>query len=63
MIKEDIVNRAAVLLMMIKTTISQMEAKIEELETWLMENPNNMKRSLIETDLNKLRNYLDNKKP
>lgn len=42
-------------------TLSQIEAKIQELETWLIENPNNPERSLIEADLNKLRTDLENK--
>lgn len=41
-------------------TNSQIEAKILELETWLIENPYNSERTLIESDLKKLRTALDN---
>jgi hypothetical protein len=39
-------------------TNSQIEAKIMELETWLIENPYSSERTLIESDLKKLRTAL-----
>lgn len=42
-------------------TNSQIEAKILELETWLIENPHSSERNLIESDLNKLRTILVDK--
>lgn len=42
-------------------TKSQIEAKILELETWLIENPHCPERTLIESDLKKLRTELENK--
>lgn len=42
-------------------TNSQIEAKILELETWLIENPQSPERNLIESDLNKLRTVLEKK--
>jgi hypothetical protein len=39
-------------------TISQIEAKIQELETWLIKNPNSPERGLIESDLKKLQTNL-----
>ncbi|SHL94301.1 hypothetical protein [Flavobacterium chilense] len=40
-------------------TNSQIKIKIQELETWLIENPNNSERNLIESDLKKLRTLLE----
>lgn len=42
-------------------TIFQIEAKIQELETWLIDNPHNPQRNLIESDLKKLRTNLEQK--
>jgi hypothetical protein len=42
-------------------TNSQIEAKILELETWLIENPNSNECNLIESDLRKLRTILAEK--
>ncbi|OUL63718.1 hypothetical protein [Flavobacterium sp. AJR] len=42
-------------------TTSQTNIKIQELETWLIQNPNNAQRSLIESDLKNLRNDLEYK--
>ncbi|WP_428232493.1 hypothetical protein [Flavobacterium sp.] len=39
-------------------TNSQIETKIQELETWLIENPNSSERYLIASDLKKLRTVL-----
>ncbi|MCD0470481.1 hypothetical protein [Flavobacterium sp. JAS] len=39
-------------------TNSQIVAKIQELETWLIENPHSSERNLIESDLKKLRTAL-----
>nr|WP_294783373.1 hypothetical protein [uncultured Flavobacterium sp.] len=39
-----------------KTTIKE---KIQELENWLLENPNSPERSLIESDIKKLKNQLE----
>lgn len=37
---------------------NQIEEKIRELENWLIENPNSSERSLIESDIKKLKkNY------
>lgn len=41
-------------------TNSQIEAKILELETWLIENPYSSERALIDSDLKKLRTALYN---
>lgn len=38
--------------------IDQIEAKIRELENWLIENSNSPERSLIESDIKKLRTLL-----
>jgi hypothetical protein len=37
---------------------NQIEEKIRELENWLIENPNSTERSLIESDIKKLRTIL-----
>ncbi|MXO07110.1 hypothetical protein [Flavobacterium sp. HBTb2-11-1] len=37
---------------------NQIKEKIRELENWLIENPNSPERSLIESDINKLKNQL-----
>ncbi|MCV9928134.1 hypothetical protein OIU83_10745 [Flavobacterium sp. LS1R49] len=42
-------------------TISQIEAKIQELESWLIDNPHNPQRGLIESDLKKLKTHLEQK--
>ncbi|MCV9931732.1 hypothetical protein OIU80_05505 [Flavobacterium sp. LS1R47] len=42
-------------------TISQIEAKIQELETWLIDNPHNPQRNLIESDLKNLKTLLEQK--
>jgi len=39
-------------------TIPQLKAKNQELETWLINNPNSPERALIESDLNKIRTIL-----
>lgn len=36
----------------------QIKEKIQELENWLIENPNSPERNLIESDINKLRTLL-----
>ncbi|WDF64533.1 hypothetical protein [Flavobacterium sp. KACC 22763] len=38
---------------------SKIKEKIRELENWLIENPNSSERSLIESDINKLKNQLE----
>ena len=40
-------------------TKSEIRIKIQELETWLIENPNNPERTLIESDLKKLKISLE----
>lgn len=35
--------------------------KIQELEKWLIENPNSPERNLIESDIKKLKNQLNQK--
>jgi hypothetical protein len=42
-------------------TDSQIRIKIHELETWLIKNPNSPERTLIGSDLKKLKNILENK--
>lgn len=42
-------------------TDSQIRIKIQELETWLIKNPNSPERILIESDLKKLQIILENK--
>lgn len=42
-------------------TNSQIEVKILELEIWLIENPHSSERTLIESDLKKLRTVLEKK--
>jgi hypothetical protein len=37
---------------------NQIEEKIRELESWLIENPNSTERNLIESDIKKLRTIL-----
>lgn len=37
----------------------QIEEKIQELENWLIENPNSSERNLIESDIKKLRTKLE----
>lgn len=37
---------------------NQIKEKIRKLENWLIENPNSPERSLIESDINKLKNQL-----
>ncbi|MCD0471462.1 hypothetical protein [Flavobacterium sp. JAS] len=37
---------------------NQIEEKIQELENWLIENPNSTERNLIESDIKKLRTIL-----
>ncbi|SHH26500.1 hypothetical protein [Flavobacterium defluvii] len=39
--------------------ISQIKEKIQELENWLIENPNSSERNLIESDIKKLRTLLE----
>ena len=39
--------------------IIQIKEKIQELENWLIENPNSPERSLIESDIKKLRTLLE----
>ncbi|MDX6182578.1 MULTISPECIES: hypothetical protein [Flavobacterium] len=39
----------------------QIEEKIQELENWLIENPNSAERNLIESDIKKLRTTLQKK--
>lgn len=36
----------------------QIQEKIQELENWLIENPNSPERTLIESDIKKLRTLL-----
>ncbi|MFC4477294.1 hypothetical protein [Flavobacterium chungangensis] len=36
----------------------QIKEKIQELENWLIENPNSPERNLIESDIKKLKNQL-----
>ncbi|MET3030634.1 hypothetical protein [Flavobacterium johnsoniae] len=38
---------------------NQIKEKIQELENWLIENPNSPERNLIESDIKKLRTLLD----
>ncbi|SFD93722.1 hypothetical protein [Flavobacterium phragmitis] len=38
---------------------NQIKEKIQELENWLIENPNSPERSLIESDIKKLRTLLE----
>ncbi|WP_286971065.1 hypothetical protein [Flavobacterium sp. UBA4854] len=38
---------------------NQIIEKIRELENWLIENPNSPERSLIESDIKKLKNQLE----
>jgi len=38
---------------------NQIKEKIQELENWLIENPNSSERNLIESDIKKLRTLLD----
>lgn len=38
--------------------ISQLKEKIQELEVWLVNNPNSTERSLIESDLYKIKTIL-----
>lgn len=40
---------------------NQIIEKIRELEYWLIENPNSPERSLIESDIKKLKNQLEKK--
>lgn len=40
---------------------NQIIEKIRELENWLIENPNSPERSLIESDIKKLKNQLEEK--
>lgn len=37
----------------------QIKEKIQELENWLIENPNSQERNLIESDIKKLKNQLE----
>jgi hypothetical protein len=37
----------------------QIKEKIKELENWLIENPNSPERNLIESDIKKLKNQLE----
>nr|WP_199000534.1 hypothetical protein [Flavobacterium sp. ASV13] len=39
--------------------IIQIKEKIQELETWLIENPNSPERNLIESDIKKLKKQLE----
>ncbi|WP_343613871.1 hypothetical protein [Flavobacterium sp.] len=39
----------------------QINEKIQELENWLIENPNSPERSLIESDIKNLKNQLEKK--
>lgn len=43
-------------------TISRIIEKIQELESWLVKNPNSAERSLIEYDLKKLKTILQLRK-
>lgn len=38
---------------------NQINEKIQELENWLIENPNSHERNLIESDIKKLRTLLN----
>lgn len=38
---------------------NQIKEKIQELENWLIENPNSSERTLIESDIKKLRILLE----
>ncbi|MHC0445855.1 hypothetical protein ACWA1F_10610 [Flavobacterium sp. 3-218] len=38
---------------------NQIKEKIREMENWLIENPNSPERSLIESDIKKLKNQLE----
>lgn len=38
---------------------NQINEKIQELENWLIENPNSPERTLIESDIKKLRTLLE----
>ncbi|WP_255474724.1 hypothetical protein [Flavobacterium sp. LC2016-01] len=40
---------------------NQIKEKIQELESWLIENPNSPERTLIESDIKKLRTNLEKK--
>jgi hypothetical protein len=40
---------------------TQIKEKIRELENWLIENPNSPERSLIESDIIKLKNQIEKK--
>ncbi|AOC93707.1 hypothetical protein BB050_00553 [Flavobacterium anhuiense] len=42
-----------------KMKASQIKEKIQELESWLIENPTSPERNLIESDIKKLKNLLD----
>ncbi|WP_157849261.1 hypothetical protein [Flavobacterium sp. Root420] len=37
----------------------QIKEKIEELQNWLIENPNSLERNLIESDIKKLQTLLE----
>jgi hypothetical protein len=39
----------------------EIKQKIQELENWLIENPNSLERNLIESDIKKLRTQLEKK--
>lgn len=39
--------------------VNQIKEKIQELENWLIENPNSPERNLIESDIKKLKNQLE----
>lgn len=39
----------------------QIREKIQDLENWLIENPNSPERNLIESDIKKLRTQLEKK--
>ena len=43
-------------------TISQINEKMQKLETWIIKNPDSQERSLIEYDLKKLRTILQLRK-
>ena len=40
---------------------NKIKEKIQELENWLIENPNSPERSLIESDINTLKNQIEKK--
>ena len=40
---------------------SQIKEKIEELQNWLIENPNSAERNLIESDIKKLQIQIEKK--